>query len=74
MKYVYAILTIVDNKPIMQTYLSDVSLTGRELLDKVVFTEEERRFYKNWSDEKLILADINKSQSLSVEIQEVEVK
>ena len=33
MKYVYAILIVVDNNPIMQTYVSDVALTGRQLMD-----------------------------------------
>ena len=32
MKYVYAILIVVDNNPIMQTYVSDVALTGRQLI------------------------------------------
>ena len=33
MKYVYAILTVVENNPIMQTYVSDKPMTGRQLLD-----------------------------------------
>lgn len=73
MKYVYAILTVVDNNPIMQTYVSDKRLTGREVLDRVVLTEDERRRYKDWKDEKKILEDMNKRQFIRVEIQEVEV-
>jgi len=73
MKYVYAILTVVDNNPIMQTYVSDKRLTGREILDRVILTEDERRRYKDWKDEKKILEDMNKTQSIRVEIQEVEV-
>jgi len=73
MKYVYAILTVVNNNPIMQTYVSDKALTGREIMDRVILTEEERRKYKDWKDEKKILEDMNKYQSIRVEIQEVEV-
>ncbi|MGI6706974.1 MAG: hypothetical protein ACOX6S_12320 [Clostridia bacterium] len=74
MKYVYAILTVVDNNPIMQTYQSDIRLNGREVLERVVLTDDEKEKYKNWSDEKEILRDMNKKQSIRVEIQEVEVK
>ena len=73
MKYVYAILTVVQNNPIMQTCVSDEPLTGRDILDRVIFTEEERERYKDWSDEDKILEDMNKTQSIRVEIQEVEV-
>lgn len=73
MKYVYAILTIVENQPIMQTYVSNRRLTGREILDKVILTEEEQKKYRSWDDENEILKDINKKNSLRVEIQEVEV-
>lgn len=73
MKYVYAILTVVQNNPIMQTCVSDKPLTGREILDKVVFTNEERERYRDWSDEDKILEDMNKYQSIKVEIQEIEV-
>jgi len=73
MKYVYAILTVVDNNPIMQTYVSNKQLTGREIMDRVILTEEERRKYKDWNDENKILEDMNKRQSIRVEIQEVEV-
>ncbi len=74
MKYVYAILTVVENNPIMQTYVSDQPMTGREVLDKVVLTNEEKKRYKNWADEDQILEDMNRYQSIKVEIQEVEVK
>lgn len=73
MKYVYAILTIVDNNPIMQTYVSDTSMSGRQILDKVVLTKEEKRKYSSWEDENEILKDMNKRQSIRVEIQEVGV-
>ncbi|NLJ40891.1 MAG: hypothetical protein GX352_04690 [Clostridiales bacterium] len=73
MKYVYAILTVVDNNPIMQTYVSDKTMTGRQIIDKVVLTEDERKKYRSWPDEKQILADMNKTQSIRVEIQEVEI-
>ena len=73
MKYVYAILTVVQDNPIMQTCISDRPMTGKEILDKVVFTEEERERYKNWSDENEILKDMNTYQSIQIEIQEVEV-
>ena len=43
MKYVYAVLTVLENKPIMQTLVSSKQLTGREILDKVILTEEERK-------------------------------
>lgn len=73
MKYIYAILTVVDNNPIMQTYVSNKTLTGREIMDRVIFTEEERKRYRNWNDANEILEDMNKYQSIKVEIQEVEV-
>ncbi|HHZ13148.1 MAG: hypothetical protein ACOX1R_08070 [Caldicoprobacterales bacterium] len=73
MKYVYAILIVVDNNPIMQTYVSDVALTGRQLMDAVILTEDEKIKYADWEDENKILEDMNKSQSIRVEIQEVEV-
>ncbi|MCM8900832.1 MAG: hypothetical protein PWR01_454 [Clostridiales bacterium] len=73
MKYVYAILTVVENNPIMQTYVSDKPMTGRQLLDEVILTEEEKRKYKDWTDARKIIEDMNKTQSIRVEIQEVEV-
>jgi hypothetical protein len=73
MKYVYAVLTVLENKPIMQTLVSNKQLTGREILDKMILTEDERRKYKDWPDENKILEDLNKRQSISVEVQEVEV-
>ena len=73
MKYVYAILTVVENNPIMQTYVSDGPMTGRELLDEVILTDEEKEKYKDWDDERKIIQDMNKFQSIKVEIQEVEV-
>ena len=73
MKYVYAVLTVLENKPIMQTLVSGRQLTGREIIDRMILTEEERKKYKEWSDEKKILEDLNRRQAISVEIQEVEV-
>ncbi len=73
MKYVYAILTVVDNNPIMQTYVSNKPMTGRELMDEVILTDEEKKKYRTWDDENKILEDMNKTQSIRVEIQEVEV-
>lgn len=73
MKYVYAILTVVENNPIMQTYVSDKPMTGRQLLDEVILTDQEKRKYKNWSDAKKIIEDMNKTQPIRVEIQEVEI-
>lgn len=73
MKYVYAILTVVDSNPIMQTYVSDVAMTGRQLMDEVILTEDEKIKYADWADENKILEDMNKRQSIRVEIQEVEV-
>lgn len=73
MKYVYAVLTVLENKPLMQTLLSDKRITGREILDRMILTEEERKKYKGWSDENRILEDLNKYQQIRVEIQEVEV-
>ena len=73
MKYVYAILTVVENNPIMQTYVSDKPMTGRQLLDEVVLTDEEKQRYRNWTDERKIIEDMNKYQSIQVEIQEVEI-
>ena len=32
MKYVYAVLTVLENKPIMWTLLSDKRITGRKYL------------------------------------------
>jgi ATP-dependent phosphoenolpyruvate carboxykinase len=73
MKYVYAVLTILENKPIMQTLVSPTQLTGREILDKVILTEDEKKKYSDWPDENKILKDLNKRQEIRVEIQEVEV-
>ncbi len=73
MKYVYAVLTVLENKPIMQTLVSQKQLSGREIIDKVILTEDERRKYKDWPDENKILEDLNKRQSITVEVQEVEV-
>lgn len=73
MKYVYAILTVLENKPIMQTLVSTTQLTGRDILDKVILTEEERKKYQDWPDENQILKDLNTHQEIRVEIQEVEV-
>ncbi|NLB42865.1 MAG: hypothetical protein GX815_11540 [Clostridiales bacterium] len=73
MKYVYAVLTVLENKPIMQTLVSPTQLTGREILDKVILTEDERKKYSSWPDESKILRDLNKRQEIRVEIQEVEV-
>ena len=73
MKYVYALLTVLENKPILQTLVSNRQLTGREILDKKILTEEERQKYKDWPDENSILEDLNRHQSIRVEIQEVEV-
>jgi len=74
MKYVYAILTVIEGKPIMQTYVSDQRLSGRQILDRVILTEDEKIKYKGWTDENEILKDMNQRQSIQVEIQEVEVK
>jgi ATP-dependent phosphoenolpyruvate carboxykinase len=57
MKYVYAVLTILENKPIMQTLVSPTQLTGREILDKVILTEDERKKYSDWPDENKILKE-----------------
>lgn len=73
MKYVYAILTVVDNNPIMQTYVSNKPMTGRQIMDEVILTEEEKIKYRSWDDESKILEDMNKTQSIRVEIQEVEI-
>ncbi|MFY9177201.1 MAG: hypothetical protein WAO80_07500 [Caldicoprobacterales bacterium] len=73
MKYVYAILTVVDNNPIMQTYVSNKPMTGRQIMDEVILTEEEKEKYRTWDDENKILEDMNRTQSIRVEIQEVEV-
>ncbi|HCS74211.1 MAG TPA: hypothetical protein DIW17_10085 [Clostridiales bacterium] len=73
MKYVYAVLTVLENKPIMQTLVSPTQLTGRDILDKVILTEDERRKYRDWLDENKILKDLNQRQDIRVEIQEVEV-
>lgn len=74
MKYVYAVLTVLENKPIMQTLVSNKQLTGREILEKMILTEDERKKYKDWPDENKILEDLNKRQAISVEVQEVEVQ
>ena len=74
MKFVYAVLTVLENKPLMQTLVSNKQLTGREILDKLILTEEEKKKYMTWTDENKILKDLNKNQSISVEIQEVEVQ
>jgi len=74
MKYVYAVLIILENKPIMQTLVSIKQLSGKEILDKVILTEDERKKYQNWTDENQILEDLNKRQKIRVEVQEVEVK
>lgn len=74
MKYVYAVLTVLENKPIMQTLVSNKQLTGREILDKVILTDEERKKYKSWTDENRVLEDLNKRQAIRVEVQEVEVE
>ena len=73
MKYVYAVLTVLENKPIMQTLVSNKQLTGREILDKMILTEDERKKYKDWPDGNKVLEDLNKRQAISVEVQEVEV-
>ncbi|HZJ82519.1 MAG TPA: hypothetical protein VFD57_01780 [Clostridia bacterium] len=73
MKYIYAILTVVDNNPIMQTYVSHKPMTGRDIMYKVIFTEEEKKRYQSWNDENKILEDMNRYQSIKVEIQEVEI-
>ncbi|NLU36996.1 MAG: hypothetical protein GXX01_08280 [Clostridiales bacterium] len=74
MKYVYAVLTVLENKPIMQTLVSNRQLTGREILDKLILTKEEREKYADWPDENEVLADLNKKHSIRVEVQEVEVQ
>jgi len=74
MKYVYAVLTVLENKPILQTLVSNRQLTGREILDKLILTKEEREKYADWTDENEVLADLNKKQSIRVEVQEVEVQ
>lgn len=73
MKYVYAILTVVENNPIMQTYVSNKPMTGRQILEEVILTEKEKKKYRNWDDERKIVEDMNKTQSIKVEIQEVEI-
>lgn len=73
MKYVYAVLTVIEDKPLMQTHVSPKQLTGREILDKMVLTDEERRHYQGVKDENQILMDLNKRQRIRVEVQEVEV-
>ncbi|HHU49701.1 MAG: hypothetical protein ACOYEH_02500 [Caldicoprobacterales bacterium] len=73
MKYVYAVLTVLENKPIMQTLVSSKQLTGREILDKLILTKEERKKYASWKDENKVLEDLNKRQAIRVEVQEVEV-
>jgi ATP-dependent phosphoenolpyruvate carboxykinase len=73
MKYVYAVLTVLENKPIMQTLVSNKQLTGREILDKLILTNEEKKKYADWTDENKVLEDLNKRHSIRVEVQEVEV-
>ena len=73
MKYVYAVLTVVDNCPIMQTIVSDNRLTGRQVLDKVVLSDDENKKYRGWPDEKKIIEDLNKKMSIKIEIQELEI-
>ncbi|AEE95618.1 hypothetical protein [Mahella australiensis] len=73
MKYVYGVLTVLDNKPIMQMLVSDARLTGRDVLDRVILTEDERKKYTTWQDEKAIVNDLNKKIPIKVEIQEVEI-
>ncbi|HHU62975.1 MAG TPA: hypothetical protein GXZ32_01985 [Clostridiales bacterium] len=73
MKYVYAVLTVVDNCPIMQTIVSDNRLTGRQVLDKVVLSDDEKKKYRGWPDEKKIIEDLNKKMSIKIEIQELEI-
>ncbi|HZK34213.1 MAG TPA: hypothetical protein VFD33_02750 [Bacillota bacterium] len=73
MKFVYAVLTVLENKPIMQTLVSNEQLTGREILNRLILTEEERAKYRSWKDETKILKDLNDKQSIIVEIQEIEV-
>lgn len=73
MKYVYAVLTVVEDKPIMQTLVSNKQLSGREILEKIILTEDEQKKYKAWPDENKILEDLNKHQAIRVEVQEVEV-
>jgi len=73
LKYVYGVLTIVNNNPIMQMLVSDDRLSGREILDKVVLTEDERKKYTAWKDEKAIVEDLNEKMPIRVEIQEIEI-
>ena len=68
------VLTVLENKPIMQTLVSNRQLTGREILDKLILTKEEREKYADWPDENEVLADLNKKHSIRVEVQEVEVQ
>ena len=42
-------------------------------MDAVILTEDEKIKYADWADENKILEDMNKRQSIRVEIQEVEV-
>lgn len=74
MKYVYAVMTVLNHQPILQTCISPVRLTGREVLDKMVLTQEEQQRFRDLTSEERILEELNKTQSLRVEIQEVEVK
>ena len=53
--------------------MSAMPMTGRELMDEVILTDEEKKKYRTWDDENKILEDMNKTQSIRVEIQEVEV-
>lgn len=76
MKYVYAVLTMLGNNPIMQTHLSDRKLTGREILNNVVLTDEEKQRYASWRSSEKIIKDLNQraNYNIKMEIQEVEVE
>lgn len=74
MKYVYAVLVITYDKPLMQTYLSESRLTKRLIFDKIVLTENERKKYHDYITENEILKDLNTFYPIQVEIQEVEVE
>lgn len=74
MKYVYAVLVITYDKPLMQIYLSESRLTKRLIFDKIVLTENERKKYHDYITENEILKDLNTFYPIQVEIQEVEVE
>ena len=74
MKYVYAVMTVLNHQPILQTCVSPVRLTGKQVLDKMVLTAEEQEKFADYADEEIILEELNKTQSVRVEIQEIEVK